>query len=190
MIANVLTQIGVEALNKTFSYNIPDNLLNKVQIGSRVIIPFGPQKLEGFVISIEDSSNKTFEYKLKNIIDVVDEFPVLNEELLNLGKYISKTTFCTLINAYQVMLPTALKAKENTNIKIKTKSYLTLNKSKEEIELYIQNNSRAKKQIELLNCLLNTPKIEKSIFEYNVTKTLKDKGLIKIIEEQLKVKIC
>lgn len=185
MIANVLTQIGVEALNKTFSYKIPDNLVDKVKVGCRVLIPFGPQKLEGFVLKIESEEAKAFDYKLKNIIDVVDEFPVLNEELLELGKYISKTTYSTLINAYQVMLPTALKAKEKTKISIKTKSYIILNKSKEEIKEYINNNKRGKKQNELLNCLLENPKIEKSIFDNSVVKTLVDKGLIKIIEEEI-----
>lgn len=185
MIANVLTQIGVEALNKTFSYLIPNELVNKVKIGSRVLIPFGPQKLEGFVLGIDNISNKKYDYKLKNIIDVVDEFPVLNEELLELGKYISNTTYCTLISAYQVMLPAALKAKEKTKVNIKYKSYITLNKSKNEILEYINNNKRSKKQNEVLNCLLEKKQIEKTIFNNSVIKTLTDKDLIKITKEEV-----
>ena len=185
MIANVLTEIGVEALNKTFSYKIPEVLKDKIKVGSRVLIPFGPQKIEGFVLSIENLNEENLNYKLKNIIDVVDDFPVLNEELLELGKYISKTTYSTLINAYQVMLPTALKAKEKNKVSIKTKSYIILNKSKDEVKIYIENNKRGKKQNELLLCLLETPKIEKSIFDYSVVKALIDKGYIKIIEEEV-----
>ena len=63
MIANVLTEIGVEALNKTFSYKIPDFLTEKVKIGSRVLIPFGKQKIEGFVLSIGNINEKNIEYK-------------------------------------------------------------------------------------------------------------------------------
>ena len=48
----------------------------------RVIVPFGPRKVQGFVIAIVEDSQ--FE-KLKNIIEPMDIEPVLNEELLNLS---------------------------------------------------------------------------------------------------------
>ncbi len=184
MVANVLTQIGVEALNKTFTYKIPDDLLDKVKVGSRVLIPFGPQRLEGFVLSLEHDE-KNYDYKLKNIIDVVDEFPVLNDELLKLGEYISKTTYCTLINAYQVMLPAALKAKEKTKINIKYKYYIILNKTNDEIKEFISTNKRGKKQNELLNCLLENGKVEKTIFDSSVVKNLIEKDLIKIEKQEI-----
>ncbi len=51
--------------------------------GMRVIVPFGPRKVQGFVIAIvEESASST---KLRNIIEPMDFEPVLNEELLNLG---------------------------------------------------------------------------------------------------------
>ncbi|MBQ7140317.1 MAG: primosomal protein N' [Bacilli bacterium] len=185
MIVSVLTSIGVEALNKTFSYVVPEHLKEKAKVGCRVLIPFGPQRLEGFILKIDNKSVDEFEYKLKNIIDVVDDFPVLNNELLNLGEYISKTTFCTLINAYQVMLPTALKAKEKNNISIKTKSYISLNQKINIIKEYINNNQRSKRQIELLESLLKNDKLEKSLFDSAVVKTLVEKDLIKVIIEEV-----
>jgi len=185
LIVNVLTSIGVEALNKTFSYLVPEHLSQKAKIGCRVLIPFGSQRLEGFILGIENKSINEFDYKLKNIIEVVDDFPVLNSELLKLGEYISTTTFCTLINAYQVMLPTALKAKEKNNISIKTKSYITLNQDIKIIKEYINNNQRSKRQIELLESLLKNNKLEKSLFDSSVVKTLTEKGLIKINTEEV-----
>jgi len=122
MIASVLVE--VKKIDKEFYYNVPNNLIDKVKIGIRCLVPFGNQKLEGFIINL--SNNITCDYVLKDIINLVDENPVLNEELLDLGKYISKKTLCTLTSAYQTMLPTALKAKNNTVIKEKKVTYLRL----------------------------------------------------------------
>lgn len=117
MIADVLVEI--KKIDKTFSYLIPNNL--DVKVGTRVLVPFGNKTLEGFVINI---SQKEVNFELKEIISLVDINPVLNEELLDLGKYISKKTLCTLTSAYQTMLPSALKAKKNLNIKPKSVFFL------------------------------------------------------------------
>jgi len=185
MVAEILTEIGIEELNKTFTYLIPNELREKIQVGMRVLISFGRQKLEGFVLSIKEYNENNYEYKLKNIIDVIDEFPVLNNELLELGKYISEKTLCTLISAYQVMLPTALKAKQKTKINIKEKSYIIKNKTDDEINEYIKNNKRSEKQNILLNDLVNKEKLEKTNYDNAVVKSLEKKELIKIIKEEV-----
>ena len=105
---DVLVELKVKGIDQTFTYLVPDELKEKVKIGIRVLVPFGSQKLEGFVLGF---NNKDVDYKLKNIIDVIDIEPVLTSEMLELGKYISKKTLCNLISAYQTMLPRALKAK-------------------------------------------------------------------------------
>ena len=99
MVAEVL--IEIEKLDKTFTYLIPSNL--DIQIGIRVLVPFGNKRLEGFVVNIKDEIPT--EYKLKEIINLVDAKPILNKELLKLGNYLSKKTLCTLTSAYQTMLP-------------------------------------------------------------------------------------
>ena len=185
MVAEILIEIGIESLNKTFTYLIPSELINNIKIGMRVSVPFGRQKLEGFVLNIKEYNENEYEYKLKSIIELIDEFPVLNEELLNLGKYISEKTLCTLISAYQVMLPTALKAKQKTKVAIKEKSYIIKNKSNEEINKYIENNKRSIKQNELLQDLLENEKLEKTKYDSSVVKALEKKELINIIKEEV-----
>ena len=70
MIAEIIINSNVKNLNKTFDYNIPYELQNKVKIGSRVFVKFGNIKKleEGFVIGIKDSS----EFKVKDIVAIVD----------------------------------------------------------------------------------------------------------------------
>ena len=109
MIIEVLVEIKAWKCDKTFSYHVPSNLENKIEIGKRVTVPFQNRTLEGFIVGF----SKNVDYETKDIIDVIDENPVLNEELLELGKYISKKTMCNLISSYQTMLPTALKVHKN-----------------------------------------------------------------------------
>ena len=118
MQAQVLVEIKAKSLDKSFTYNIPLELKKDVKLGSKVIVPFSNRKLEGFVIEIGDFN---VDYKIKDIISVVDS-DTLTEELIKLGKYMSKKTLSSLINCYQTMLPKALKASYKTNIK---KKYLT-----------------------------------------------------------------
>ena len=143
MQANVLVEVNIKDSDTLFTYNIPDKLTDKINVGYKVIVPFGRRKVEGFVIDI---GNFDTEYELKDIYDVVGE--VLTPELIYLGKYMSKRTLSSLISCYQTMLPKAIKASIKTNI---NKKY--------EIIVRINNNSYSAKtdaQRRLLDKLKNT----------------------------------
>ena len=121
MQAKVLIEIKAKSMDNAFTYNIPDNLINDIKVGYKVIVPFGNRMLEGFVINI---GNFNTDYQLKDIKSVVGS--VLTEELIELGKYMSKKTLANLISCYQTMLPKALKASFKTNINKKYETYVTL----------------------------------------------------------------
>lgn len=182
MYIEVLTQIGVKAVDQTFTYHVPKDLEDKIKIGIRVKIPFGNMILEGFVMSINNDSLYD-KHKIKNIIDITDKEPVLNTEMLTLGKYMSDTLLCSKVSAYQVMLPKALKAEINSNIKIKYNKYLRRNKSIEEIDEYIKN-CKYEGQINLL-CKLKEGDILLKKRTSSVD-TIVKKGLAIIIEEEVK----
>ncbi len=155
MYADVLVELKARGVDKTFTYLIPTNLREKIKVGERVLVPFGKQQLEGFVLKIDD--NKNIDYELKEIIKVTDEEPVLNKELLDLGVYISKKTLCNLISAYQTMLPTALKAHKNFEINKKYITYIKLIDKN-----YIPKNDNQKEIIEKLK--------EKDVLKEELTK--------------------
>ena len=138
MYVDVLCEIGAKAVDNVFVYRVQKELEDNIKIGIRVSIPFGKMSLEGFVINIKSSTNYD-ESKIKDITSIIDNVPVLNEEMLELGKYMSDNLLCSKVSAYQVMLPKALKAKAGTNIKIKYNRYLKRTKSIEEIDNYIKN---------------------------------------------------
>ena len=108
MIASVLIEYNVKSLDKTFDYIVPNNLKSDIKKGQKVLVPFGKQLVEGFVMEIKNNIISGLEYK--EINDIVEKTFCLNDELIDLGNYIKTTTLSTLISAYQIMFPKALKA--------------------------------------------------------------------------------
>src|SRR5574344_912237 len=123
MYAEVLVEIKAEQVNKTFTYLIPDRLKDIIKVGMRVYVPFGRQKLEGFVTNVH---NNKPDYELKEIIENIDDHPVLTSEMLEIEKYIAKKNLTNLIVVYQAMLPAALKAHHDFVIHKKFITYVSL----------------------------------------------------------------
>lgn len=116
MIAQVIVDVPARQTDKPFDYLIPESLEGIIKPGVRVVVPFGPRKVQGFVVSLSKDSSYQ---QLKEIIEPMDLTPVLNEELLQLGEWLTEQTLCFKISAFQVMLPPALKAKYDKRIKLK-----------------------------------------------------------------------
>ena len=132
MIVGVLVEISNKSVDRIFDYKVPQEKEKFIKIGLRVEVPFGHQKLEGFVLEIKENSNLD---SLKEIIRVIDEDIVLNDELINLGKFMKEKTLAPLISCYQVMLPKALKAKNNVVINKKYETFYKLNKNIVDVKL-------------------------------------------------------
>lgn len=109
MIAEIIIDIQNKQVNRSFDYSIPEYLENIIMVGSRVIVPFGSQKRTGFVIKLKESTK--YKNNLKEITDIVDVQRVLNEEFIELAKYISENNFSFYATALETMIPTALKIK-------------------------------------------------------------------------------
>ena len=182
MYAEVLIEYGVKTLDKTFTYIIPEHLKSELQIGMKVIVPFGKKTINGFVTNIKD--NITEEYELKGIVNVVDKELVLNKEMLEMGKYLQEKTLCSLITAYKTMLPSSLKVKSKKHNYDLYDSYVVANVTEEEINNYIELNPRAKKQIEILEAILLDKEISKKTISSPSLNILIDKGLLKIKKVQ------
>jgi len=178
MVACVLVELSNKSIDKTFDYLVPSKLEDKIKVGIRVTVPFGNQVLEGFVLKLKENS----ELELKSIINVIDDEVVLNEELLNLGKFISNKTLSTLISAYQVMLPKALKAQVDTEIREKYEKYLSIANDD------IQGIKLSENDIKIIDILRKEKRVKKNsltnISAYSVKKLL-DKNIIK--EELIEV---
>ena len=108
MIAEVVVDIKNKAVNKVFDYIVPEELSHLIQPGVRVLVPFGPRTIMGFVISLKESTNLQ---KLRPIKELIDVVPVLNNELRELGISLSEETGSTMIQCFEAMIPNAMRAK-------------------------------------------------------------------------------
>ncbi len=178
MFAKVLVEIKAQKIDKTFTYSIPNTLIDKVKVGIRVLVPFGRQMLEGFVLEI--SNNEELDYEIKEIKEVIDDEPVINSEMLELGNFISKNTFTNLICAYQTMLPSALKAKNGLVVNKKFVAFLELIDSNFEGKTIAARN--VLKLFEDRNKVLKSEATKVSV---SAVKTLIEKGILKEIEEEI-----
>src|SRR4051794_29133279 len=114
-IASVVVDVPAKQTDRSFDYLIPDEWLDTIQPGMRVIVPFGPRKIQGFVTELKAESEFK---KLREICEPMDLEPVLNQELLELGNWLTENTLCFKIYAFQAMLPAALKAKYEKKVKL------------------------------------------------------------------------
>ncbi|MFB1049623.1 primosomal protein N' [Paraliobacillus sp. JSM ZJ581] len=106
-VAKVVVDVPVAQTNRIFDYKIPTHMAKSVFPGMRVIVPFGPRKIMGYVLEVTDHSEVE---KIKPIDDLMDITPILTSELLQLGKWLADYTLSFYISTFQAMLPQALKA--------------------------------------------------------------------------------
>lgn len=179
MVVSVLVEIKFKQKEKTFDYLVPSIMEDDAEIGKRVLVPFGKQILEGFIIGLKKKSD----YKLKEIIKIIDKEPILNKELLELGKRISNENVCNLISIYQAMLPSGYKASSKTNINKKIVKYIQL--VNKEDALSFLDISKAEKQKEIIKDLLKNEYLLKNKYNSQTINILVSKGLIKEINKEV-----
>lgn len=179
MFAEVLIEYNSKKIDKSFTYKIPSKLIDILEIGMKVIVPFNNRYINGFVIKI--INDVSLDYKIKEIIDIKDKKLKLDKEMLELGFYISEKTLCSKIQAFQTMLPSSLKIKYN---KINYQKYNEYIQLCDDIDIYKfkKENKRAKKQIEIIENLIQNKRALKE--NNNATKSLISKGVIKVIKEE------
>ncbi|MCV6637217.1 primosomal protein N' [Candidatus Albibeggiatoa sp. nov. NOAA] len=166
------------ALYAHFDYLLPSDIsAERIQIGTRVKIPFGARKLVGIIIGVADSTDVEPD-KLKSIISLLDTSPLIPAETLQLIQWASRYYHYPLGMTFDVALPSLLMQGKNTKTEATTVWRLA------EPELLPQQKL-TKPQQKLVQVLQQYPKgIAKSALEeqfksVSVTlRALEKKGLI------------
>ncbi|WP_414053931.1 primosomal protein N' [Macrococcus equi] len=168
MIAKVIVDVNSKRVDRLFDYLIPNHLNGQVVPGMRVVVPFGPRKVQGYVIEISDSA----EYdKLKAIISVQDYVPELTQELIELSEWMSFTHVSKRIAVLDAMLPAALKGKYKKILKIADDTALP-----EELIQYFNDNKlylEKAQQLELMSLL--APYMQSGAITEDIEVTQKNK---------------
>ncbi len=181
MFADVIVDITNVEVDKIFEYSFTDNT---IQAGSRVVVPFGNKLLEGIVVKIKDTCNYSPE-KIKPIIKLLEETPVLTEETLKLMNYICETCYVTRALALRLFLPSEMRKG-----KVKEQFFRSVF-LKEEIDLeYVLSGLRksAYKQKELLLFLKDNGKSNFTrvcdTFGASAVNSVIEKGYVEVIKEK------
>ena len=91
-------------LDQPFTYSLPETLRHRVQPGSRLVVPFGPRKLTGVILRCHDERPAM---ATREAFRLIDAEPVLDAELLALGRWISGYYCAPLGDVLRGMLPLA-----------------------------------------------------------------------------------
>lgn len=117
-LAQVIVDVPTMQTNRPYTYQVPTRLENQVQLGMRVVVPFGNGKrqVQGFVVGLDQPTK--YSGQLKAIDALMDLQPVIGDELLSLSKWLADQTYAFWISSIYTMLPNMLKAKSTRVVKI------------------------------------------------------------------------
>lgn len=160
---------------KTFSYLIPDEMKDKIQIGQAILVPFGRQGLvNAFCVGFSDYLAGDF--KVKKISKIIDETPLFSIDYLKLLEWVANYYCCDLVTVLNAAIPMKLIEKAS-----KTETLI-------EFEKY---DGATKRQTEILKLLEKSGKMPLILFEkYAKTtratvKKLETLGCVKLCQEEL-----
>jgi primosomal protein N' (replication factor Y) len=164
-------------VHQTFQYRIPADLLNQVAVGKRVKVPFGRQVIHGYVVGL---SSKAEVEKIKLIIEVLDDHPVINPDLMALSEWISSYYFSPPGITLKMIVPPNL-------AEPKTKRSYLLNIPLSQIEAEMAGLKRSPRQAEILQLFLThqTDKWDISWGDSSACKALVSKNLLLAVEEEV-----
>ena len=108
-IAKIAVSAAPYWIDKPYDYLIPEELRETALPGVRVLVPFsrGNRQSEGVILSVAENSELGAE-KLKPLLRVLDEAPVLSEQQIRLALFMRDRFFCTVYDAVKAILPAGL----------------------------------------------------------------------------------
>ncbi len=171
-----LALVNIKGLGvKTFSYLIPDEMKEKIQIGQAILVPFGRQGLvNAFCVGFSDYLPGDF--KVKKINKILDEKPLFSIDYLNLLDWVANYYCCDLVTVLNAAIPLKLIEKAS--------------KTEQTVE-FIKFDGASKRQKEVLEILQKAGKMPLILFEKTAKTTratikkLDELGCLKITSEEL-----
>ena len=144
LIAKIAVAAATYGIDKPYDYLVPKELADRINVGTRVSVPFGKgnRRSEGVVLAVSESSTID---ELKSVLSILDEERVLSAEQVKLALFMRERFFCTVYDAVRAILPAGLwfdlKGKRKANDK--TVEIATLAISGEEAAALAKNGPRA-----------------------------------------------
>ena len=148
-VAGVVVEKSAYSFDRVFDYTIPDDMQDSIQIGCRVLVPFGraSKQRQGVVVTLHNNKNS----KLKEINKLLDTSPVVTQEMLDTAKFMKEHYFCTYYDAVKAMLPAGINYKITTLYSaVKTEETAPLNIYEQQIYDYLLKAKEPVKEDKIL----------------------------------------
>ena len=105
IIAEVCVNVAANSVQQNFIYRVPESL-KFLSAGWRVIVPFGAQTLDGFVMKMREVDDATkFEFVLKDIKSAVDDEPWFTPEMMSAARWLAEFYLCPLSMTMGLFMP-------------------------------------------------------------------------------------
>lgn len=153
LFAKVIVDIANSSVDRLFTYSVPGDI--KVEIGQRVLVPFGRSNrpVEGIVLEICD--DYTVDFELKSVSSVLEPYSVLLSDQIKLSHWLARAYHCTLCDCLRLMLPAQLRGsrvKEKTVRTVKVADNIDTEKARTSL-LKKDGTPKAPKQFEVFEFL-------------------------------------
>lgn len=177
MYADIIVDISHDKLDKTFQYRVPDRLLETLEVGMRVNVPFGKgnKMITGFVVYL--TSEAEFDVsRMKEIDSIVDEKVAVEGKMIQLAAFIRKNYGGSMNQALKTVIP----VKESVRTREKKTIRLSIDKEEARNLLEEFNRRHAVARARLMEILL-----EEEVVEYSLVTTKLNIGspVIRFFEE-------
>ena len=184
MVAEVIIDNKAKSLNKKFDYEIPKNLEDLLEVGSRVLVPFGKYKTleQGYIINIKETS----EFELKEIAGLEEN---IEESKIELARWMARNYFSNVSECIKLMLTPGTKSKDiEKRTKDRKMNFVYLAQDIQNIEIEKLRGEKQKKALEFIknNEGLTIPEIiEFAGVSRESINSLVKKGIIELKEEKI-----
>src|SRR6202158_3786066 len=111
-------------LDMVFTYAIPPGM--EAVVGGRVLVPFRQQRMSGIVVELHDRPPQVKTQQIKKVIEALDLSPVLDEQLLKLGKWIADYYLAPVGEVFRTMLPLSAEFKRAVEYRITDEGRMAL----------------------------------------------------------------
>lgn len=179
--AHIIIDNNSTNTDRVYTYKVPNDMINQIEVGKKVLVPFGfgNKLIEGIIIFIADKIDVEIK-KIKYIEKVLSEKPLLDKNMVSLGLWMKEKYLSTYIDVFRTIVP--------TGIFNKTKRYIEMTRDLDEVEIkkitsqnqrniidFLQLNGQV--EINKLKTALNMPNIYSSI------QSLNKKGIVNSIDK-------
>ena len=115
MFADVIVPLP---LANSYTYLLPADIVGGVQVGSRVIVPFGQKRYYTAIVIRLHNTPPEGDYAVKSVTEVLDPHPIVTPGQLKLWQWVADYYLCTLGDVYKAALPSGMKLESETRVEI------------------------------------------------------------------------